>query len=454
MKKTITPTTIPVTFGVPYSMYTDKDSNVLLTPEDKITKSVNASHTSSINFIDHVIQKINDTPKHAEKIKLLAIYKELYGIDDIDYEYIQKKTDIMTEYKPDELISFRKQIATHPQFLKFLQLDPKQRSKNAWRKTKLFIMNEYTNIELTKHFDKVLKDSDVLGKYVAFNDNSDLQEMILQQHKSDGPTADGTQGFFVVPGTSHAISFKDDDLAEKKSLQETITEDRSMSIVSKAKAGLSSILYGFVDWATAGLVSAAPVTPSASASVSKSTIPAKVILMGYYKVEKNGMASIYGEYFNLWAYIDYHLNAMLKVFLQRNSVSSAKDFWSPSELKQITSADFEKLSQKVTALATAVKPTVADKDKLSDDEIKMFKEGGNETDLYKKLKNTIFKDKDSLELLKAMSDNKLDGAKYKKSRAYKALKKSFKKGKITKEEFNRSKKEMTGQKKEMTGQKK
>ena len=236
----------PLKTGVGYSLYADSETNnFVLTELDQTSKLINEglSLTSSINFIDHVITKINETKKHAEKIKLLALYQQLYSIDEFDYEYIQKRTGIITNYRQVDLQSFRDKIRTHELLKEFKDTDVKKRTKNFWIRTKLAIMFNYTNIELEKHFDKILKKG-AIDKYIYFNEESELCEIVLSvsRNLSYKSKSDGTHGLSAADDDDTKpeghFSFQNNDFDKASTTLRDSIEDNKPSNVLKGFLGL------------------------------------------------------------------------------------------------------------------------------------------------------------------------------------------------------------------------
>ena len=65
----------PVKTNTPMALYANTDTNEVIFAEvGQAQKSIidGTEFISSLNFIDQIITKINDTSKHAEKIKLLG----------------------------------------------------------------------------------------------------------------------------------------------------------------------------------------------------------------------------------------------------------------------------------------------------------------------------------------------------------------------------------------------
>jgi hypothetical protein len=397
----------PVVTGEPLALYADSNTNdFVLTTLDRTSKSINASFTSSINFIDHVITKINETYKHADKIKLLALYQQLYSIDEYDYEYIQKKTGIITNYKKDELLSFRDEIKKHPILQQFYNFSPEKRSKDAWRNTKLAIMYEYTCIELNKHFSKVLK-PDTLENYVFFNKKSDLCDIVLLEHPNKSSKLDGTHGLHAVglEEKKGIMTFNEDDL-DTESLREKIEENRDSSLTKKT----DSSKWSLADWWNKAF------TKTASKEEDfDSKEDSEKILIGYFSTEKNGYFKLYGEYYNLWAYIDYHLNANLLSFIEKiPEVKSIQDFWNPSSLQKLTSEDIMKMTKNLREAAA----------KLGGGDASKATAGGGDAS-------------------KATAGGRGDGS-WRRSPDGRKLRKAYKDGTITRKQYNDGKKSIKG----------
>jgi hypothetical protein len=333
----------PLKTGVGYSLYTDtSNSNFLLAEEDQTSKAIKASFTSSINFIDQVITKINETPKHAEKIKLLALYQQLYSIDEYDYEYIQKRTGIITDYRQVDLESFRKEIKTHALLEKFKKTEPEKRSKDLWIRTKRAIMHQYTCIELNKHFNKTLKE-DALATKIFFAPDTDVCEIVLSINRNLALKKDGTHGLYAEDSSDEDkkegfITFKEEDFGTE-SLREIIenkeipkTPQRTWTdFFEEVTTTMKNIIFNH-----------------------DGTDKTKPILIGYFSREKNGYYKLFGEYYNLWSYIDYYLNNELLSFIQEKNFKSIRDFWNPSSLKKLTSEDIIKMTKEMKESADRI----------------------------------------------------------------------------------------------------
>lgn len=344
----------PLKTGVGYSLYADSETNnFVLAEQDIESKKIQASFTSSINFIDHVITKINETTKHAEKIKLLALYQQLYSIDEFDYEYIQKRTGIITDYRQVDLESFRNQIKNHEFFTKFTEMEPKNKSKDQWKRTKTAIMYQYTCMELNKHFNKTLN-NDVLKDYIYFNSESDLCEIVLLTNPTKSlKTNDGTHGFYADKDMKGVVVFKAEDFSEK-SLRQVIEDSKTEKIASQRSY--------FEYWTQ--LLKSYMKKKDVSESKDDSTYVDVTsrggdILVGYYTVEKNGYFKLYGEYYNLWAYIDYHLNNSLISHVEGlkkpdGTSYSMREFWIASSLKEVTKDDFTTMKENMKEQAKKI----------------------------------------------------------------------------------------------------
>jgi hypothetical protein len=341
--------------GVGYSLYADSETNnFVLTELDQTSKLINEglSLTSSINFIDHVITKINETAKHAEKIKLLALYQQLYSIDEFDYEYIQKRTGIITNYRQVDLQSFRNKIRNHELLKEFKETEPKKRTKNFWIRTKLAIMFNYTNIELEKHFDKILKQG-AIEKYIYFNKGSELCEIILSLSRNvSSKSKDGTHGLIAADDNDTKkegyFSFQNNDFTEASTtLRDSIEDNKPSTSKQPAQKGFFEWIQDLYDYVNVVNVDVD--------DEDKDDADEK-ILIGYYSKEKNGTIKLYGEYYNLWSYIDYQLNNELLSYVSTldKTGMTIRQFWNTSSLVPVTSEDITTMSKKLKELTKAV----------------------------------------------------------------------------------------------------
>ena len=391
----------PLKTGVGYSLYADSETNnFVLAEQDIESKKIQASYTSSINFIDHVITKINDTKKHAEKIKLLALYQQLYSIDEFDYEYIQKRTGIITDYRQVDLESFRNQIKNHEFFTKFCNLENIKRSKDQWKRTKTAIMYQYTCMELNKHFNKTLSD-DVLKNYIYFNSESDLCEIVLLENSNkSSKTNDGTHGFYADKDMKGVVVFKDADFSDK-SLRQVIEDSKNQKMVSQTWS-----IFEYLSQVVTKFSKAKDVNDDST--YIDATSRGGDILVGYYTVEQNGYFKLYGEYYNLWAYIDYHLNNSLINYVETlkkpdGTSYSMREFWIASSLKEVTENDFTKMKENIREQAEKI------------------------NELSRKVAGKSGED--------ATAPPKPDGFSWKRSPDGRKAKKALRDGKITKEEY-------------------